>query len=46
MKIETEAGSAEEQPARDISSGDEVIRLKSSSGSPEFFYNYFRALHA
>jgi hypothetical protein len=27
MKIKTEAGSAEEQPAMDISSGDEVIRF-------------------
>ena len=27
MKIKTEAGSAEEQPARDISSGDEVIHF-------------------
>jgi len=27
MKIKTEAGSAEEQPVRDISSGDEVIHF-------------------
>ena len=28
MEIETEAGSAEEQPARDKSPGDEVIRTE------------------
>jgi len=35
QKIKTESGSAEEQPARDISSGDEVIRF-STPVNPEF----------
>jgi len=40
LKIKTEVGSAEEQPARDISSGDEVIRYLTPILS-EFFVDYF-----
>jgi hypothetical protein len=38
MKIKTEAGPAEEQPVRDISSGDEVIHFLFNSDLSEFFY--------
>jgi len=43
MEDKTETGSAEEQPARDISSGDEVIRF-SAPVYPEFLLMSLHAL--
>jgi hypothetical protein len=41
MKIKTEVGSAEEQPIRDISSGDGAMPFLFNSDLSEFFMDYF-----